>query len=497
MKSIFQTIGSAGRAVRNVTDGAPADLPGAGRNGGFLAGLFSGGGGGRGGVGYQLGAMGMAGTMFAIVDAIASEVASAKWTLYKKAASGREEDRTEVTSHAAIDLWEHPNPHYDQRTFVETIQQHQELVGECDMLVGWGPRIAGPLSLWPVRPDYLEPDKHPREWLTGWHYREDDGTRVPLGLDEVIQIRRPNPVDPWRGLGPVQSLLADLESTKLSAEWNRNFFLNDATPSGVVEIPDSLEDHELEQLVRHWEAQHKGVRNAHRVAFVEMGTWKAQTFTMRDMQFAELRNVSRDALMFAFRLSPWDMGIIEDVNRAAAVAADTRFAKKITVPRLDRIKGMLNGKLLPMFGDTTRDLEWDYESPVPEDSEEENQVRDSKVGAVGALAEAGVDLDQIAQWLDLPFVKVDQGLSPQQQAVLMQKSYLIKGVGMTRTEYRTWLRDRVGLDIVPEDWDEAEPPAPIVVPPQGVPGQEPSEEDDDEDASGNDLEEDDTDEEDA
>lgn len=480
MKSIFQLATSA---IRNARDDAPADLPGAGRSGGFAQRLFGGG----QGVAHQLSQMGNVGTVFAIADAIASEVASAQWHLYKKAKSGKDEDRVEVTSHACIDLWNKPNPHYDQQQFVETVQQHLELVGEGDMLVGWGPRIAGPLSLWPVRPDYLEPDKHPREWLTGWHYRQDNGTKVPLGLDEVLQIRRPNPLDPWRGLGPVQSLLADLDATKYSAEWNRNFFLNDATPGGVIEIPESLEDHELDDLVRHWEEQHRGVRNAHRVAFVELGKWQAQTFTMRDMQFVELRNVSRDMLMEAWRISPWDLGRIEDVNRAAAVAADTRFAKKITVPRLDRWRGMLNGKLLPMFGDTSRDLEWDYDSPVPEDSEEENQVRDSKVGAVGALAEAGVDLDQIAQWLDLPFVKVDQGLSPQQQAVLMQKSYLIKGTGMTRTEYRTWLKDRVGLEQIgdPGEWDEAEPPAPVVLPPgPPVPGQEPSEEDDQEDRSG-------------
>lgn len=491
MKSILQTIGSAFR-----NQDAPADLPGAGRNGGFMSGLF-GGGSGRGSVGYQLGQMGSVGTMFAIADALASEVASAQWHLYRKAKSGRDEDRVEITSHAAIDLWTNPNPHYDQRLFVETVQQHQELVGEGDMLVGWGPRIAGPLTLWPTRPDYLEPDKHPREFITGWHYRQDNGSRIPLGLDEVIQIRRPNPLDPWRGLGPVQSLLADLDATKFSAEWNRNFFLNDATPGGVVEVEDSLEDHELNDMIRHWDEQHRGVRNAHRVAFIEQGKWKPQTFTMRDMQFVELRNVSRDMLMEAYRISPWDLGRIEDVNRASAVAAGIRFATALIVPRLERWKGVLNGQLLPMFGDTTRDLEWDYDSPVPEDSEEENQVRDSKVGAVSALSEAGVDLDQIAQWLDLPFVKVDQGLSPQQQAVLMQKSYLIKGTGMTRTEYRTWLRDRVGLDIDPEEWDEAEPPAPIVVPPQGLPGTEPSEEDDDESSSGDDLDDEDTDEEDA
>lgn len=457
MKSILQVIGGA---IRN--QDAPADLPGAGRNVGFLTGLF---GGGRGDVGYQLGSMARVSTLFAIADAIAGDVSAVDWRLYKKAASGRDEDRVEVTSHAAIDLWEQPNPHYDRQLFVETVQQHLELVGEGDMLVGWGPRVAGPLTLWPVRPDYLEPDKHPREFLVGWHYRQDNGERIPLGLDEVLQIRRPNPLDPWRGLGPVQSLLADLDATKYSAEWNRNFFLNDATPGGVVEVEESLEDHELESLVRHWELQHKGVRNAHRVAFLEQGKWKSMSFSMRDMQFVELRNVSREMLMEAWRISPWDLGRIEDVNRAAAVAADTRWAKKIIVPRLERWKGVLNRKLLPMFGDTVRDLEWDYDSPVPEDKEEQNQERDSKANAAVQFAEAGYGLQQIADMLGLPLEAVQEGLSPKQQAELLQKSYLAVGQTLTRVELRTWLKDVGGFDIDPEAWDEEDKPAPAPVPP--------------------------------
>lgn len=484
MKSIFQL---AAGAVRNAKDpDAPADLPGAGRSGFSLFG----GGGGQGDVPHQLSMMGSVGTLFAIVDAISTAVASVEWHLYEKSKSGNDEDRVEVTSHAAIDLWNKPNPHYDRETFVEAVQQHQELVGEGDMLVGWGPRIAGPLTLWPVRPDYLEPDKHPRKWLTGWHYRQDNGVRVPLGLDEVLQIKRPNPMDPWRGLGPVQALLTTLDTSRYSAEWNRRFFMNDASPAGVVEIDETLQDHELDSMVRHWEMQHKGVHNAHRVAFLEQGKWRPVNFSMRDMQFAELRHVSRDELMEAFRLSKWDLGVIEDVNRASAVAADTRFAKQITVPRLNRWRGTLNRKLLPMFGDTTRNLEWDYDSPIPEDSEEENQNRDSKVDALVKILESGGDFEEACQWLGIPLKQTKAGLSPTQQAVLMQKSHTIKGEGLTRTEYRQWLKDVVGMDIIPEEWDDesgADTPAPV--PPGLRPGDE-SEEDRNDESEEDDTEED-------
>jgi hypothetical protein len=178
------------------------------------------------------------------------------------------------------------------------------------------------------------------------------------------------------------------------------------------------------------------------------------------------------------------------VNRAAAVAADTRFAKKIVVPRLERWKGVLNGRLLPMFGDTVRDLEWDYDSPVPEDKEEQNEERNSKAEAAVKYAEAGYGLQQIADMLELPLEAVEEGLSPKQQADLLQKSYLASGVTMTREEIRVWLRDVGGFDIDPAAWDEPEkPPAPVVVP--APPGTEPSEDNDEDDESDEDSDEED------
>ncbi|NIS37117.1 MAG: phage portal protein, partial [Actinobacteria bacterium] len=72
-------------------------------------------------------------------------------------------------------------------------------------------------------------------FLAGFLYHGPNGEQVPLSLDEVIHIRYPNPLDPYRGLGPVQSAMIDLDSARYSAEWNRNFFVNSAEPGGHLE----------------------------------------------------------------------------------------------------------------------------------------------------------------------------------------------------------------------------------------------------------------------
>ncbi|MEU4804322.1 phage portal protein [Actinosynnema sp. NPDC023587] len=353
------------------------------------------------------------GTLFGIVNRTSNATSQVDWHLYRKAKSGKKEDRVEVTSHAALDLWNRPNPFMPRQEFVETSQQHVDLAGESPWVVAYDQRARNlPLELWPVRPDRMEPDPHPDKFLTGWKYTDPDGGEIPLGLKEVIHLRMPDPIDPFRGFGPVQSILVDLDSSRYTSEWNRNFFRNSAEPGGILEVDKRLSDEEFDEMTTRWNEQHRGVANAHRVAVIEQGKWINRTFTMRDMQFAELRGVARDTIMEAFGFPKPLLGIVEDVNRANADAGEYVFAKWLVVPRLERIKGALNNDLLPLYGDTARDLEFDYDSPVPDDDDAENAARESKTNAFKILVDAGVEPDDAAEIVGLPRMRMRTAPAP-------------------------------------------------------------------------------------
>lgn len=351
----------------------------------------------------QMRAMGAVGTLYAIVNRTTTSTASAKWRLYQKARSGKPEDRIEVTRHAAVDLWERPNPWMPRQEFVEVFQQHLDLTGESEWVISTHPSAPTiPLELWPVRPDRIEPVPDADEFLSGWKYLSPDGRKIDLGLKDVIQLRMPNPLDPYRGLGPVQAMLVDIDSARYSAEWNRNFFRNSAEPGGIIEVEKRLSDAEFDEMTTRWSEQHKGVANAHRVAVIEQGKWVDRKYTMRDMQFAELRRVSRDIILEGFGFPKVMIGAVDDVNRANAEASEYIFARWIIVPRLDRIKGTLNHDLLPLFGPTAQNLEWDYDSPVPANVELENETLKIRVEAFVALITAGVHPNDAADVVGIP-----------------------------------------------------------------------------------------------
>lgn len=356
---------------------------------------------------------GAVGTLFAIVHRISTSVAAVDWHLYRKSTDRRrrygpvDDNRIEVVSHAALDLWNRPNPYYTRNELVESTQQHTDLTGEGWWVVGRSEKGSElmrkiPLSLWCVRPDRMTPVPHPTDFLSGYVYTGPNGEKVPLDLDEVIQIRMPNPLDPYRGLGPVQSILTDLDSTRYSAEWNRMFFINSAQPGGIIELNQTLSDTEFQTMRDRWAEQHKGIGRAHRVALLEQGKWVDRNLSQRDMQFVQLREVSRDVIREAFGFPKAMLGVSDDVNRAVAEAQEVVFARWLVVPRLERIKGALNNDLLPLYGDTTEGLEFDYDNPVPEDKVAETDDLVKRVEIAMLLIGHGVEPEPAWELVGLP-----------------------------------------------------------------------------------------------
>lgn len=323
----------------------------------------------RGSTEHQLDAMGSVGTLFQIVHRLSNATSQVEWKLWRKSASGKDEDRKQVLRHAALTVWNAPNRFYTRQELVETCQQHIDLVGEGYFVVVRA--LNFPIELWPVRPDRMTPVPDRANFLAGYVYQSPDGEKIPLNLDQVIQLKMPNPTNPYRGMGPVQAILTDLDSTRYSAEWNRQFFLNSAQPGGIIEVPEGLSDTDFDTLQARWNEQHRGVGNAHRVAIIEHGTWKDRNISQQDMQFVELRNVNRDIIREAFGIHKVMLGVSDDVNRANAQTGEEAFARWHLVPRLERIKGALNNDFLPMFGGS-QNLEFDYENPVPESIEQTN-----------------------------------------------------------------------------------------------------------------------------
>lgn len=411
----------------------------------------------------NLRAMESDGTLFAVVAKTSESIAGVKWRLYRKPKNGDEGERVEVLNHQALKVWNRPNKFMSNQRFVETFSQHQCLVGESWMVADRPTPTAPPTALWPVRPDRMRPVVDHDEYIVGYEYLSPGGEVIPLDDNVVMCMMRPNPNDPFRGIGPVQSVMTHIDAAKYSAEYNRNFFLNSAEPGGVIATTGSLSDRDFDRLARQWNEQHRGVNAAHRVAILDNGaSWTPNTYSRRDMQFAELMEVGDDKILRAFAFPKFMLGIVDDVNRANAEASEYVYSKWTLVPALERIKDTLNTAFLPMFGSAGESVEFDYDSPVPDDTTHEDQSLLTRANAASLLIQSGFYAPEVQGALGLPDMSFGQPNADP------DRELLIKLVTAAPAALAPLILPLLGIEVPPPPALPA-PPEKSTAPPQSEP----------------------------
>lgn len=441
-------------------------------------------------------------TLMSVLKLISGDVASCEWEAFRKQKNpDPNKTRVPVTAEQslAVKLWEQPNPFMSGVHVRKVCSWHYAAVGEAWAVIDyWDEARTLPRAWWPVRPDRMTPIPDPEEFLVGYIYTGPDGKRVPLELDEVLRITDPHPLDPHRGIGAVQTLGTALGTSLSSQQWISAFFRNDATPGGIIELGEGLEDADFQRLRSRWNEDHRGVNRAHRVAILEYGKWIPTTINMKEMQFTEIRNLTRDQILEAFRIHKHMMGASDDVNLANATAADMTYAKRIILPPVKAWKALANGDYLKAFGPAAAQTCFEPENPVPEDEAAEQAELASMVSAAVALTGAGADWDATLEAVGLPPIPRAQDPVPAQAAVVdpvpepaavegaEQDALAVATVAqklvaatqgsavLTAVESRTLLVD-AGASIIPADWVPAPSPAPFGgVPAASPPGTPPA-----------------------
>lgn len=343
-------------------------------------------------------------TLHAIVNRIMTATADVEWQLYRLPRSGDPEGRKLVTNpHPIKTLLNRANPFNTRMAFTAAAQQHEDLAGESCWVIHRHPTLGVPVEMWLARPDRMTPNPHPTKFIDGWVYRAPDGEEVELTNDEVVQVKAgPHPLNPFRGLSAVPPAMVDLEAWELAARWNLNFFHNSAQPGGIIESPRELSDPEFDRFTKRWREQHRGVANAHRVAILEGMTWKDRSYSPKDMEFVDLRKFSSEIIREAFGFPKPMLGGVDDVNKAAAWAAQVIFARWLIRPRLKLKREAWNESIIPMFGSLGDRMMVDFDNPIPEDREDDDRERTSKSTAVAQLVAAGAYLEDALDAYGLP-----------------------------------------------------------------------------------------------
>lgn len=252
-----------------------------------------------------------------------------------------------VNNGPIVNLFNNPNGYMSRFELWEGIATYLNLSGEAFLFLNksLGQRVGMsnsiPAEILLIDPRYMK-QVIEKDELVGWIFNG----KMPIELNEVIHLKLFNPYNPIRGLSPIESVMSELQADTAASKYNKVFFENNATPDGVVELDkDSPADIELLRQVKHeWYANHGGVDNSHKIAFLLGGmSYKSMGITQKEMDFINSRAFTRDAILAIFGVPKFVAGFMDkgEVNRSTADASVRHFWKNTLKPMLIRIQEKL------------------------------------------------------------------------------------------------------------------------------------------------------------
>lgn len=332
-------------------------------------------------------------------DAIAQEVSKIDFELYTIGISNGEIVYNEVDVHPLLTLLDKPNEETTKSDAIYTLQSHRKLSGDAFWLkIRNGRQV---VALRQLPPDKITlilqtPTATDPTVIQAFHYRDTiDGKRVDVTYDpkDIIHFKRPNPNNPFRGLGVVEALSETIDLDNLTTETTKRFFTNGAITNFVLSTESKVTDEQLKRLRAEMRSSYTGASNAYKAMILGGGLKPVDiSYTNKEMEFLGQLEWYRDKIMYGFGNTKASLGMVDDVNRASFEGSNLGWLRTTVKPDMEAIVNTLNQQLVPEFGNN---LVLGFCDPVPEDRADDiDEVKELYPRGVITLNEAREMIDK-------------------------------------------------------------------------------------------------------
>lgn len=315
--------------------------------------------------------------VYACISVIAEEVAKYDPRFLRKTSQPGKPQ--EIRDHPFKKLLENPNPYMSQFELFEATSSYKSLTGDAFWYLELGEITRKPKAIYILRPDKVNIAVDDKTGdVLGYTFRRNDGTTMPLDVDEVLHHKTFNPLDPYRGLGTVQAGLLYIETEESTSLFQHNFMKNQATPSGVLTLKGKISTEAFGKLKKKWKEQQVGLKNVGKTLIIREMDAKFEKIglSLSDLDMAELKKMTSDNVMKMFRVPKPLLGETDStgLGRSNVEAVEYIFSKRTIDPELTRLDDTLSQYVRRVYGDENFYIE--HESQVPADKEMELKERD-------------------------------------------------------------------------------------------------------------------------
>lgn len=224
----------------------------------------------------------------------------------------------ERTSHPLTMLFSHVNETMSPPILWGQWVTDMMLGGESGLEFVRGSR-GGSVEVWPRQPSQITvvTDADRKRYFGVAEYKikvdaTDKGFVVPR--EEFVHFKFYNPLNPWRGLAPINAVRMGIVIDTLAQAWSRMFFANSARPDYALIAPQGITPSEREDMEAKLASKFGGVGGSHKPIILEDGITDIKTFSYapKDMEWINQRELARDEIGAIFGVPDEIMGYGKD-----------------------------------------------------------------------------------------------------------------------------------------------------------------------------------------
>ncbi len=309
------------------------------------------------------------------VFAIASAATPVPLLLFRRTKGGKEE----IHEHQVIDFLRNPNPMMSWRDLLEATIIYNELAGEEFWEITYN-KLLLPQEVWPLKPSRISINtSRDRKRITSYTFKIGS-YKIKFDPKYIIQFKNFAPNDDWHGQSSLQAAVNSILTEQYAMSYNKRFFKQGATPTGVLETDRMPSGPELKRLRADWERRFTGEEGAYRTPILPRGMkYNPISPAARDMEFIMLRRFNREEILSALGVPPVKVGLLDYAKYASYELQELAFYRDTVVPKLQKVESVLNHNLIPLFGDKSLFVEFDVEQYIRGDPTRVSEMRNRQI----------------------------------------------------------------------------------------------------------------------
>lgn len=289
--------------------------------------------------------------MYSCIRVIQTKGAGVPLKIYKRMPNG---ELDEQSKHPLKLLLDNPDPFMTGYDLMESTHGFKGIVGNAYWLLD--EFVNGlPTKIYPLNPARVKVRADKDKYIIGYVYEPSPGVDpTPLDVSEVLHFKTWNPNDDYYGMPPISAARDASDSIKGADAYNRMFFENAAEPGGILTSDQPIQEPTAQRILASWKKLHQGQRKAHKIALMDSGMkWQSTALSQKDMQFPELKKMSREDVLTVYGVPPVMVGVY-DQGATYNTAQEQRriFWVDTMIPELRKLEGVINMRLVQPWDPT-------------------------------------------------------------------------------------------------------------------------------------------------